>query len=176
MPVVLVFIVLLTAFLFLTFFAMLRRYRRCPSDRILVIYGKTGEGSARCIHGGAAFVWPLFQDYAYLDLTPISIEIPLQGALSRKNNEDVPRFIVDAAAELKGKGIVDEAAPCALFTRSFLTGSGESGGRDLVLLLKRTRRDVLRRLERWVGEQDNRTVTSLKDYLTTASFERKRML
>ena len=85
MPVVLVFIVLLTAFLFLTFFAMLRRYRRCPSDRILVIYGKTGEGSARCIHGGAAFVWPLFQDYAYLDLTPISIEIPLQGALSREN-------------------------------------------------------------------------------------------
>ena len=90
-------------------------------------------------------------------------------------DEDVPRFIVDAAAELKGKGIVDEAAPCALFTRSFLTGSRESGGRDLVLLLKRTRRDVLRRLERWVGEQDNRTVTSLKDYLTTASFERKRM-
>ena len=85
MPVVLVFIVLLTAFLFLTFFAMLRRYRRCPSDRILVIFGKTGEGSARCIHGGAAFVWPLFQDYAYLDLTPISIEIPLQGALSREN-------------------------------------------------------------------------------------------
>ena len=85
MPVVLVFIVLLTAFLFLTFFAMLKRYRRCPSDRILVIYGKTGEGSARCIHGGAAFVWPLFQDYAYLDLTPISIEIPLQGALSREN-------------------------------------------------------------------------------------------
>ena len=85
MPVVLVFIVLLTAFLFLTFFAMLKRYRRCPSDRILVIYGKTGEGSARCIHGGAAFVWPLLQDYAYLDLTPISIEIPLQGALSREN-------------------------------------------------------------------------------------------
>ena len=42
-------------------------------------------------------------------------------------DEDVPRFIVDAAAELKGKGIVDKAAPCALFTRSFLTGSGESG-------------------------------------------------
>lgn len=90
-------------------------------------------------------------------------------------DEDVPRFIVDAAAELKGKGIVDEAAPCALFARSFLAGSGESGGRDLVLLLERTCHDVLRRLERWVGEQDNRTVMFLEDYLTTASFERKRM-
>ncbi len=64
---------------------MLRRYRRCPSDKILVIFGKTGEGSAKCIHGGAAFVWPLFQDYSYLDLTPISIDIPLQGALSKEN-------------------------------------------------------------------------------------------
>ena len=90
-------------------------------------------------------------------------------------DEEVPRFIVDAVMELKGKGIVDEAAPCALFARSFLAGSGESGGRDLVLLLERTCRDVLRRLERWVEEQDNRTVMFLEDYLTTASFERKRM-
>ena len=89
-------------------------------------------------------------------------------------DEDVPRIIVDAAAELKGKGIVDEAAPCALFARSFLAGSGESGGRDLVLLLERTCRDVLRRLERWVGEQDNRTVIFLEDYLTTASLEQER--
>ena len=28
------------------------RFKRCPSDRILVIYGKTGkDGSSRCIHG-----------------------------------------------------------------------------------------------------------------------------
>jgi flotillin len=64
---------------------MIHRYQRCPADKILVIYGKTGEGSAKCIHGGAAFVIPLLQDYAYLDLTPISIDIPLQGALSREN-------------------------------------------------------------------------------------------
>ena len=44
-----------------------------------------------------------------------------------------------------------------------------------MLLLERTCRDVLRRLERWVEEQDNRTVMFLEDYLTTASFERKRM-
>ncbi len=80
-----IFAAVLVLFLFLTFIAMMQRYKRCPSDKILVIFGKTGEGSARCIHGGAAFVWPLFQDYAYLDLTPTSIEIPLQGALSREN-------------------------------------------------------------------------------------------
>jgi flotillin len=81
----LVFVVILVLFIFLSFISLIKRYRRCPSDRILVIFGKTGEGSARCIHGGAAFVWPLLQDYSYLDLTPISIEIPLQGALSKEN-------------------------------------------------------------------------------------------
>ena len=85
MSVFLIFMVTLVFFVFLTFVALLSRYRRCPSDKILVIYGKTGEGSAKCIHGGAAFVWPLFQDSSYLDLTPISIDIPLQGALSKEN-------------------------------------------------------------------------------------------
>lgn len=113
------FLILFAFFLFLSFFAMLRRYRRCPSDRILVIYGKTGEGSAKCIHGGAAFVWPLFQDYAYLDLTPISIEIPLQGALSRENIrisapstftvgiDTEPAVMKNAAERLLGLGLSD---------------------------------------------------------------------
>jgi flotillin len=62
------------------------RYRRCPSDRILVVYGKVGgQKSARCTHGGAAFVWPILQDYAYLDLTPIPIAIQLRGARSQQN-------------------------------------------------------------------------------------------
>jgi flotillin len=80
-----VFFAILVVFVFLSFISLIRRYKRCPSDKILVIFGKTGEGSAKCIHGGAAFVWPLLQDYSYLDLTPISIEIPLQGALSKEN-------------------------------------------------------------------------------------------
>jgi flotillin len=63
-----------------------KRYKRCPSNRVLVIYGKTGKGSAaKCVHGGADFVWPLIQDYAYLNLEPIQIEIPLKGALSIEN-------------------------------------------------------------------------------------------
>lgn len=85
MSIFVVFFFLFIAFIFLSFVALIGRFRRCPSDKILVIFGKTGEGSAKCIHGGAAFVWPLLQDYSYLDLTPISIEIPLQGALSREN-------------------------------------------------------------------------------------------
>jgi flotillin len=74
-------------FLFLvTFFAFISRYRRCPSDRVLVVYGRVGTGrSARCLHGGAAFVWPVIQDYQYLDLRPMSIDIQLNNALSKQN-------------------------------------------------------------------------------------------
>ena len=62
------------------------RYRRCPSDQILVIYGKVGKGqSARCIHGGGALILPLIQDSSYLSLTPMTIPIPLQNALSMQN-------------------------------------------------------------------------------------------
>jgi flotillin len=63
------------------------RYKRCPSNRILVIYGKTGRGheAATCIHGGARFIRPLLDDFAWLSLEPIQIEIPLRGALSMEN-------------------------------------------------------------------------------------------
>ncbi|HET6163873.1 MAG TPA: SPFH domain-containing protein [Planctomycetota bacterium] len=65
---------------------LVKRYKRCPSNRILVIYGKTTEGrSARCLHGGGAFVWPLIQDFEYLNLDPMQIGIPLKGALSAEN-------------------------------------------------------------------------------------------
>ncbi|MBN8626313.1 MAG: flotillin family protein [Planctomycetes bacterium] len=75
------------ALLFFSFVVLIvKRYRRCPSNRILVIYGKAGGGKAvKCIHGGATFVWPLIQDHAYLSLEPIQIEIPLRGALSAEN-------------------------------------------------------------------------------------------
>jgi flotillin len=83
-------------------FSMFRRYKRCPSDQILVIYGKTGgEGSAKCIHGGAAFIWPIIQDYEFLDLTPISIEVNLINALSKQNiRVNVPsRFTIGISTE-----------------------------------------------------------------------------
>ncbi len=80
-----------------TVVALLNRYRRCPSDKILVIYGKKSSGSsAKCVHGGGAFVWPVLEDYAYLSLTPLSIDANLTNALSRQNiRVDVPcRFTV----------------------------------------------------------------------------------
>lgn len=71
---------------FATFAFFASRYKRCPSDRILVVYGKVGGNkSAKCVHGGASFVWPVIQDYAYLSLTPMPIDIQLRGALSQQN-------------------------------------------------------------------------------------------
>ncbi|MCB9049273.1 MAG: flotillin family protein [Lewinellaceae bacterium] len=84
MSIVLPILFVVAVFLLLLWF-FISRYRRCPSDKILVIYGKTGQGSANCIHGGAAFVWPVIQDYQYLDLQPMSIDVNLQDALSKQN-------------------------------------------------------------------------------------------
>ena len=100
-------ILIIVAVIFVTFSAILKRYRRCPSDKVMVIYGKTGKNksgsisSARCLHGGAAFVWPVFQDYAFLDLKPISIECNLTNALSKQNiRVDVPcRFTVGISTD-----------------------------------------------------------------------------
>ncbi len=93
-------------FFFILVYSMFRRYKRCPSDRILVVYGKVGKGAegihtAKCIHGGAAFIWPIIQDYSFLDLTPISIEVNLTSALSKQNiRVDVPsRFTVGISTE-----------------------------------------------------------------------------
>ncbi|NJN65173.1 MAG: flotillin family protein, partial [Acidobacteria bacterium] len=73
-------------FLFMFFLVLARRYKRCPSNKILVIYGKVRAGrAAKTLHGGGAFVWPLIQSYDYISLDPIQIEIPLQGALSMEN-------------------------------------------------------------------------------------------
>lgn len=112
---VIVLIVVIVFVFFGTLMAILSRYRKCPSDKILVIYGKVGQGSdgiarsAKCIHGGAAFIMPVIQSYQYLDLTPISINVDLRNALSRQNIRiDVPsRFTVGISTE---PGIIQNAA------------------------------------------------------------------
>jgi flotillin len=72
-------------FLFAAAFVV-RQYKRCPSNRILVIFGRVGgQKAAKCLHGGGAFVVPLIQDYAFLALDPLVIDIPLSGALSQNN-------------------------------------------------------------------------------------------
>ena len=86
------------------------RYKRCPSDKILVVYGKTGGGrSSKCIHGGATFIMPLIQASEWLDLTPIPIEIKLEGALSKQNiRVNTPStFTVGISTE---KGVMENAA------------------------------------------------------------------
>lgn len=91
------------------------RYKKCPSDKIMVIYGKVGtnrdgtQRSAKCIHGGAAFIIPIVQSYDYLDLTPLSIPVDLTNALSHQNiRVDVPsRFTVGISTEV---GVMQNAA------------------------------------------------------------------
>lgn len=111
-----VFLVCVIALVVLTSaILIISRYRKCPSDKILVIYGKIGRGkdgasrSAKCIHGGAAFIVPVFQAYEYMDLTPMSISVDLRNALSRQNiRVDVPsRFTVGISTEA---GVMQNAA------------------------------------------------------------------
>jgi flotillin len=107
LPLAVIFAVL---FVFIFFIVLIKRYKRCPSDRILVVYGKVGGGqSAKCIHGGAAFIVPVIQDYQFLDLTPISIEVNLVNALSKQNiRVNVPsRFTIGISTE---PGIMQNAA------------------------------------------------------------------
>lgn len=110
-----VLISIVVIIIFGTITALFRRYKKCPSDKILVVYGKVGnkkEGgnrSSKCIHGGAAFIWPLIQSFEFLDLTPLSIEVNLKNALSKQNiRVDVPsRFTVGISTEA---GVMQNAA------------------------------------------------------------------
>ncbi len=111
--IILVVAIVLIVFSLLIF--LMTRYKKCPSDKIMVIYGNVGknkDGSARsskCIHGGAAFIKPVLEAYEFLDLTPISISVDLKNALSRQNIRiDVPsRFTVGISTE---QGVMQNAA------------------------------------------------------------------
>lgn len=114
MEYILIGLVVGIIFLVIVIASLFKRYKRCPSDRILVVYGKVGSNAegvrtAKCVHGGAAFIWPVIQDYQFMDLTPISIEVNLTNALSRQNiRVDVPsRFTVGISTE---PGIMNNAA------------------------------------------------------------------
>ena len=114
-PIVSTLVVVIVVLLFTSFVMILSRYRKCPSDKILVVYGKVGNNkdgsnrSAKCIHGGAAFIMPVIQSYEYLDLTPMSIQVDLKNALSKQNIRiDVPsRFTVGISVE---NGVMQNAA------------------------------------------------------------------
>lgn len=85
-PLALIGLAVFILFLCVVAATLISRYRMCPPDRILVVFGKLANGqSSRCYHGGSTFVIPFFQSYAYMDLTPINIDIELRGALSSQN-------------------------------------------------------------------------------------------
>ena len=119
---VMILITVIAVLLFSMFIIVISRYKKCPSDKIMVIYGNVGNNkdgttrSSRCIHGGAAFVWPIIQSYAFLDLTPISISVDLTNALSKQNIRiDVPsRFTVGISTE---QGVMQNAAERVLGLR-----------------------------------------------------------
>lgn len=114
-PEILIAICVAVVIVFALLMGILSRYRKCPSDKILVIYGKVGSDkngqarSAKCVHGGAGFIMPIIQSYQFMDLTPISINVDLKNALSKQNiRVDVPsRFTVGISTE---PGIMQNAA------------------------------------------------------------------
>mgnify|MGYP001148164664 FL=1 len=110
--IVAIVVVLLFVMLMLV---VLTRYKKCPSDKIMVIYGKISANkdgtyrSAKCVHGGASLVMPFIQSYTFLDLTPLSISVDLKSALSKQNIRiDVPSiFTVGISTD---PGIMQNAA------------------------------------------------------------------
>lgn len=114
-PAIIAVIVVAVLLLFMILLTVAVRYKTCPPDKIMVIYGKISANpdgtyrSAKCIHGGAAFVWPFFQKYTYMDLTPLAISVDLKSALSKQNIRiDVPSiFTVGISTD---PGIMQNAA------------------------------------------------------------------
>lgn len=183
---VMLIVVIVVVILFTTFIAVLTRYKKCPSDQILVVYGKVGRGangataSAKCVHGGAAFIWPVFQSFQFMSLTPISITVDLKNALSKQNIRiDVPsRFTVgistepgimqNAAERLLGLGLdeVEELAKDIIFGQLRLvvaTMDIEEINTDRDLFLEEVSRNVETELKKIGLRLINVNVTDIND-------------
>ena len=64
----------------LTIIGLLSRYRKCPSDQLLVVFGKvSGKSAAKIYPGGGVFVWPVIQDYKVMSLRPFQINSEVIG-------------------------------------------------------------------------------------------------
>ena len=100
-------IAVVVVILFTLILLICSRFKKCPSDKIMVVYGRVSKNSdgtnrsAKCLHGGITFIVPVMQDYSFLDLTPMSISVDLKSALSRQNIRiDVPSiFTVGISTE-----------------------------------------------------------------------------
>lgn len=174
----------LIAFVVLVFFTiafMASRYKRCPSDKVLVIYGRVEKGrSSKTMHGGGSFVWPLIQDYAYLSLTPITISIPLENALSLQNIRiNVPSTFtvgVSTVAEIMSnaaerilhlqQGAIEEMAKEIIFGQLRLTVASltiEQINQDRESFLDSIRRNVEPELNKIGLQLINVNITDITD-------------
>jgi flotillin len=125
--ITLALIVVAVVIIILLIFA--NRYRRCPSNKVLVIYGKTGRGAAKCVHGGAAFIIPLIQAYDYLDLEPFVVPIDLSNALSRENiRVSVPTTVTAAISNMTN--VMENAAVRLL---GLTRGQIQAQAQDIIL-------------------------------------------
>ncbi len=81
-----------------TFVAFARNYRKCPPNKVLVVYGrKHADKGYRLINGGSAFVLPLFEDFTYIGLETFSVE----SSVSDTPNKDGVPVSVEATANIK---------------------------------------------------------------------------
>lgn len=106
---ILIYAAILVAVIVLTIVGILSRYRKCKSDEVLVVYGKTGDKkSAKLYHGGAAFVWPIIQGYSFLNMKPMQIDCKLTGAISKQNiRVDVPTTITVAVSKHRARSYAE---------------------------------------------------------------------
>jgi flotillin len=73
------------------------RFRRCPPNKLLVVYGRGVPGGMKVMQSGAALVWPLMQDSALLSLEPLQVSLTMDRLLSRSNEQvDVKATVVIA--------------------------------------------------------------------------------
>ena len=102
MEIIVGMIVLVIIVSFPAFLVLMKRYNVIPSDKVIVVFGRVGgKRSSLCQHGGARFIWPLIQNYKFLDLTPMTIDIQLENALSKQNMRvNVPsRFTIGISTD-----------------------------------------------------------------------------
>lgn len=86
-----------------------RLYKRCPPNKVMVIFGKTGRGAAKCLHGGASFVWPVIQEVGYLDLQPVFVPFEDATVVSSDNAQLVLTATATVAISTR-PGVIENAA------------------------------------------------------------------
>ncbi|MBK8206615.1 MAG: flotillin family protein [Planctomycetes bacterium] len=74
-----------------------KSYRRCPPNRMLVVYGQGVPNGSKCIRGGGVLVWPIIQDCAELSLEPIKVPIVVERISTHGNDAVEVNAVVTVA-------------------------------------------------------------------------------